>query len=145
MKADELGSPVEGISLPNEDNLLLEQFADDTTMFLELSEENFESMMSRLQLYCNASGAKISTGKSSILDWSTSPPDWIRNIEWQWCGPNEIVRYLGIPFSFEPYLKDMCNWVYAKIENKHLKWQTHVLSIAGRAEVVQKLLSSYTI
>ena len=42
-------------------------------------------------------------------------------------------------------MEDMWNWVYAKIENKHLKWQTHVLSIVRRAQVVQKVLSSYTI
>lgn len=144
-KANELGPSMKGISLPNNDILLLEQFTDDTTMFFQLTEGNFEIMMSRMQLYCSVLGAKISTGKSPILGLSDSPLDWIRNQEWQWSGPKHTVRYLGIPFSIEPSLKDMRSWIYAKIENKHLKWQARVLSIAGRARVVQKVLSSYII
>ena len=109
MNSNKLGLGVKGILLPNKDNLLLEQFATDIAMFLELLEENFENMLSRLQLFCNASSAKISTQKSSILGWSTSSLDWIRNQEWQWYGPNHIVRYLGIFFSVKPSMKDTWN------------------------------------
>lgn len=38
LKVPNLGQPVKGICLPNEENLLIEQFVDDTTLFLEMEE-----------------------------------------------------------------------------------------------------------
>lgn len=36
-----LGNPIKGITLPNAEELINAQFADDTTLFLEQSEDNF--------------------------------------------------------------------------------------------------------
>ena len=114
-------------------------------MFLGLSEENFENAFKRINFFCMASGSKISPSKSNVLGWSIDPPDWLASKGWQWSGPNQIARYLGFPFSVEPNLDNMWDWVYGKINKKHLKWQTHSLSFAGRLQVVQKVLSSHHI
>ncbi|XP_057819421.2 uncharacterized protein LOC131032462 [Cryptomeria japonica] len=63
----------------------------------------------------------------------------------EWGGPSNIVRYLGIPFSVDPSLKDMWSWVKDKIHNKLNKWHNRSLSFAGRVQVCQKILSSYNI
>ena len=52
---------------------------------------------------------------------------------------------MGIPFLVELNLHKMWEWVYKKINMKHLKWQSHSLSFAGRLQVVQKVLSSHHI
>lgn len=63
----------------------------------------------------------------------------------QWGGPNKIVRYLGIPFAISPSLKDMWQWVRTKIEKKLNRWDNKYLSLVGRMQVCQKILSSYNI
>ena len=78
----------------------------------------------------------MSPHKSSIIGWSLSPPDWVGSKGWQWLGPNEIVRYLGIPFFIEPSTKDIWMWLFSVVEKKYLKWKNHLLSLAVRVQVV---------
>ena len=59
LKSIEFGPPVKGISLPNNDEILIEQLADDTTLFMNLEEDNFDRVVSRIELFCRASKAKI--------------------------------------------------------------------------------------
>lgn len=59
--------------------------------------------------------------------------------------PKNIIKYLGIPYSVDPSIKDMWIWVKAKIENKLTKWYNSSLSLARRIQVCQKILSSYNI
>lgn len=59
LRAKELGPPLKGISLPNGEVLHNAQFADDTSLFLGLSEENFEIACKRISFFCVASGSKI--------------------------------------------------------------------------------------
>ena len=73
------------------------------------------------------------------------PSNWFSIYNFQWGGPNKITRYLGIPFSVEHALKDMWSWVKEKIDKKLNKWNNRALSQAGRIQVCQKMLSSYTI
>ena len=109
LKSTEFGPPIKGISLPNNDELLVDQFADDTALFVNMEEENFDRVVSRIELFCKASGAKIAPHKSVILGWDNTPPTWLEGKGWQWSGPSTIVRYLGIPFSLDPSLNEMWN------------------------------------
>jgi hypothetical protein len=145
LRDNSLSQEVRGIYLPNNEELINCQFADDTALFLELSEINFRNMQEKLNIFCFMSGAKISQTKSIFLGWDERPPDWFLHYNFQWGGPNRITRYLGIPFSVEPDLKDMWSWVREKIVNKLNKWHNRALSLAGRIQVCQKILSSYTI
>ena len=55
MRDVSLGHPIKGITLPNEEELINAQFADDTGLFLELSEDNFEVAMYRLNFIFSVS------------------------------------------------------------------------------------------
>lgn len=134
-----------GITLPNDSELLNIQFADDTSLFLELSFDNLICLRNKLDMFGKASGARISSSKSIMLGWSDHPPDWLCQFGYSWGGPNQIVRYLGIPFSVKPSLKDMWLWIKDKIFRKLNKWNHRLLSLAGRVQVCQKILSSYSI
>ena len=80
-----------------------------------------------------------------VMGWEDAPPSWLSMMGWSWSGPKVINRYLGIPFSLDPSFADMWDWLFNKINGKHLKWQTHSLSLARRVQVVQKVLSSHHI
>ena len=145
LRDNSLSPNVRGIYLPNDEELINCQFADDTALFFELSESNFKALQYKLNFFFSISGAKISQAKSICLGWDEQPPDWFAQYNFQWGGPNKITRYLGIPFSVEPALKDMWSWVKEKIDKKLKKWYNRALSLAGRIQVCQKMLSSYTI
>jgi hypothetical protein len=136
---------VKGITLPDNNELINCQFADDTAIFFEASESNFDAMISKLNFFCKISGARLSQSKSICLGWNTHPPIWFEKFGFQWGGPSKIVKYLGIPFSVDPSLKEMWRWVKDKILNKLNKWHNRSLSLAGRIQVCQKILSSYNI
>ncbi|GLJ49275.1 hypothetical protein SUGI_1041170 [Cryptomeria japonica] len=136
---------VRGIRLPNNEELITSQFADDTTVFFKARDSNFEALQCKLKTFCSISGAKISYSKSVCLGWDETPPDWSNRFHYQWGGPHLVVRYLGIPFSVDPSLKAMWNWIKDKINIKLNKWHNRFLSLAGRVQVCQKILSSYNI
>ncbi|XP_059064479.1 uncharacterized protein LOC131856642 [Cryptomeria japonica] len=136
---------VRGICLPNNEELLNCQFADDTALFFILTENNFNALKGKLDLFCSASGARISHAKSICLGWDEFPPEWFASSGFLWGGPSKIVKYLGIPFSVDPSLKNMWLWNKDKILNKLNKWHNRTLSLAGRIQVCQKILSSYSI
>lgn len=80
-----------------------------------------------------------------MLGWKEEPSDWLQQFGYSWGGPNKIVRYLGIPFFVSCSLKDMWIWVKEKIDKKLNKWDNRVLSLAGRIQVCQKIISSYSL
>ncbi|XP_057851145.2 uncharacterized protein LOC131061466 [Cryptomeria japonica] len=134
LKDDTISPKVRGITLPNDSELLNIQFADDISLFLELSYDNLICLCNKLDMFGKASGAHISSSKSIMLGWSDHPPDWLCQFSYSWGGPNQIVRYLGIPFSVKPSLKDMWLWIKDKIFRKLNKWNHRLLSLAGRVQ-----------
>ncbi|XP_059064555.1 uncharacterized protein LOC131856693 [Cryptomeria japonica] len=134
LRDNTLSPAVKGITLPDNKELINCQFVDDTTLFHEVFEDNFVAMTHKLNFFCKISGAKLSRSKSICLGWNNHPPDWFSKFEFQWGGPSNIVRYLGIPFSVDPSLKDMWSWVKDKIHNKLNKWHNRSLSFVGRVQ-----------
>lgn len=109
---------VKGITLPNNEELNICQFADDTSLFVKMEDINFSYLTKKLDLFCKISGARLSQGKCICLGWNEQPPGWFLNYGFQWGGPNNIVKYLGIPFAVDPSIKDMWIWVKSKITKK---------------------------
>lgn len=145
LKANELSPRVKGITLPNKEEVANIQFADDSTVLLVLEEDNLVALLENIDIFCKASGSKIALHKSIMLGWDCSPPSWFSKFDLMWGGPNQIVRYLGIPFSVSPNLKEMWEWVKNKIDKKLAKWNRNFLSLAGRFQVCRKVLSSFSI
>lgn len=145
LRDDSLSSKVAGIRLPDDNELMNIQFYNDTAIFLELSKQNMDNLILKIQIFGSIFGARISHSKSTFLSWKVHPPDWFGNFGYQWGGPSKIVRYLGVPFSLSPSLKDMWLWVKEKIVKKLNKWNNRLLSLAGRVQVYKKIMSSYNI
>ncbi|XP_059074828.1 uncharacterized protein LOC131874899 [Cryptomeria japonica] len=142
---DTLSPAVKGITLPNNEDLSICQFADDTSLFIKMEDDNFNCLTKKLDLFCSISGAKLSQAKCICLGWDEHPPGWLLKFGFQWGGPTTITKYLGIPFAVDPSIKDMWLWVKTKITKKLNSWFNRFLSLAGRLQVCQKILSSYNI
>lgn len=73
---DNMVSPkVRGLILPNDNELINIHFYDDTTIFINLKEENFNNLVKKLNIFSVAFGAKVSKPKSTLLSCKTSPQD----------------------------------------------------------------------
>ena len=76
--------------------------------------------------------------KSYVMVWKDEPPNWLSEMGWNWSGTKTITRYLGIPFSLDPSFPDMWEWIFNKINGKHIRWQTHSLSLAGEFRLYRR-------
>ena len=83
LKSTKFGHPIKGISLPNNDELLVDQFVDDKTLFVNMEEDNFDRVVSKIELFKKASGANITPHKYVILCWYNTPPTWLEGKGWQ--------------------------------------------------------------
>ncbi|XP_059075279.1 uncharacterized protein LOC131875229 [Cryptomeria japonica] len=102
LRDSSLSPKVNGVRLPDDNELINIQFADDTALFVELTKTNIDHLNQKLHLFGSISGARISKAKSTFLSWKEHPPDWFENFEYQWGGLSKIVRYLGAPFLYPP-------------------------------------------
>ena len=75
-------------------------FADESTLLSE-TPNGVLAQLELLQVYCDGSGAKFNLSKSSLLSLNrTKPCPIIPDLTV--LGPEDSVKYLGIPFGQEP-------------------------------------------
>lgn len=140
LRDNSLSPKVHGIILPDNYELLNIQFAYDTSLFLELSQHNIHYLNQKLEIFGKVSRACISTSKSIMLSQKDIPLDWLDQFSYTWGGPNKVVRYLGIPFSVTPSLKDMWGWVKDKITIKLSNWNHKNLSCQEGSSLSKNLI-----
>lgn len=58
---------VKGLILPNNSELRNIQFVDDTSIFVELEEENINNLMKKFEFFCLSFGARVSKARSILL------------------------------------------------------------------------------
>lgn len=58
---------IRGLTLPDGSSVSIQCFADDTALFLQGSPENLQKAFDVIQLFCEASGAKLNWHKSSTF------------------------------------------------------------------------------
>lgn len=90
MRDSLLSTKVKGVRLPNVEELLSIQFADDTTIMVGLEENNFDALMVKLVIFCMASGSKVSLPKSTLLGWDPHLPIWFNRFHY--CGEVSVIK-----------------------------------------------------
>lgn len=89
LRDNSVSPKVRGVYLPDNNELLNIQFADDTSIFLDLDEEKFNRLLTKLYFFYLASGAKVSKAKSILLGWLENPPSWLQKFDLKWGGPQK--------------------------------------------------------
>lgn len=67
LRNNNLSPRVRGIRLPNNEEVVNVQFADDTAILLSLEEKNVGALLRNIEIFCQASGSKIALHKSCML------------------------------------------------------------------------------
>ena len=138
---------IKGITIHNKE-FRLSQYADDTQVFLDGTEESLRETLSVLNIFYHMSGLKINIEKTRAL-WigslSNSVVQICRNHRLDWSqGPFKI---LGVTFTTEVFdiWKVNSNEVLTKVENLCKQWAKRKLTLPGRITIIKSLaISKFT-
>ena len=115
-------------------------FADDATLLSD-SLANAEKQLDIVQQYCAASGAKLNINKTTCLalnrNQTLHATSRIRVL-----GPDESVRYLGLPIGQNTFHNDRLTSINAKFFSCFAVWKWRAKTLQGRKVIAQALLAS---
>lgn len=80
LRDNSLSPKVNGIRIPDDNELMNIQFADDTPLSLELIKQNMDNLNLKIQCFWSISRARISKTKSTFLSWMYHP--WLIWTPW---------------------------------------------------------------
>ena len=133
---------LQGLRLPIREEALLDaEFADDTAMYLAGHEDNLARFQAALEVFCDASGAKINWHKSCGF-WigAGAPPQWLPDPSFRWIPEGTPMRYLGCQIGLELTAEQQIAPLLLSIKRKLIFWSSARLSLAGRAVVANQVL-----
>lgn len=114
-------------------------FADDLILFCEASAEQAVIMQRCLNLFCEASGIKVSIDKSRVY-FSDNTDFWIKEAV---CGvlgmeaTEDFGKYLGVPtINGRTSTRDY-QYLVDKVNDKLSGWKAKTISLAGLATLIQ--------
>jgi hypothetical protein len=127
----------------NDEMIKVSMLADDTTCFIDGSDESFDNLFSSLDIFATCSGCHVNLGKSEAI-WigakigSTKFPYQDNGLKWN----TEKFKCLGINFSLN--LKSLYDLNY-KVKLEHIQqtlncWRARNLSLMGKICVIKSLL-----
>ena len=118
-------------------------FADDTMLFTKSNPQSCDALMEILSEYEEASGQKINALKSSITFSAKIPPEVRSRVKLQLGIDKEggVGKYLGLPEHFGRRKKDLFAYIVDRMRQKAMSWNTRFLSTAGKATMLQSVLS----
>lgn len=123
----------------------LSQYADDTQIFLNGTENSLQEALSILNTFYEMSGLKINVEKTKAIwvgSFSNSLRQMCSNYKLDWTqGPFKI---LGVTFTTEVFnIWDVnANEIVAKAENLCKQWSKRKLTLFGRITVIKSLVLS---
>ena len=135
---------VKGVKIKDEE-FLLSQFADDTALCLDGSEESFNEAVRMLSIFAEISGLKINFEKTQVI-WIGSCKNcnirYLRDKNFLW-DPG-IFRYLGVNFSLNISIIPDLNFDNKLNEIACIlkKWQKRQLTPFGKITVIKTLAMS---
>ena len=138
-------TPIPGLHLPiavgQQTELLDCEYADDTLLITEFSEDTLDRVRFLIDRFCLASGARVNWNKSSgILFGTDARSDWGVADGFTWLQPGQSCRYLGFQIGLDVTPAQQFTPVLDSIRRKLTHWSACHLSLAGRALVVNQVL-----
>ena len=135
---------IKGIKVENQE-ILLSQFADDTNVCLDGSEQSFREIINLLKGFAQMSGLKMNFEKTNVIWIGSMKQSQIRYLrDENFCWNPGIFRILGIQFCMD--LKNITNInIQGKLHDiqKILnRWSKRDLSPLGRITVLKSLIVS---
>ena len=135
---------IKGIKINNND-FILTQYADDTTVILDGSEESLNETLHELENYAKISGLKVNFSKTHVV-WIGSKKYSTESIKTKWKLNWGINRFKLLGITFDTDLDKMLTLNFSdKLSNIKTKinyWKRRNLTPLGKITVIKSLLLS---
>ena len=135
---------IKGISI-SQNEIKLSQYADDTTLILDGSQDTLEASLDVIEKFSKISGLRLNNKKTEAL-WIGSKarsserlcPE--KDFKWQ----EFKIKTLGVWLSIEPELTMMLNFEEKneKAQNVLKNWQYRRLTLLGKITILKSLVAS---
>lgn len=118
-------------------------YADDILVFAEASMTAAKNIATILGNYCAWTGQRVNVMKSAVM-FSKSTVNWKKNRIANFLGYRKVaeVDYLGIKLAMRKLCRNDFTGVLQKCKGKVHAWGNRVLSLAGRATLINSSLLS---
>ena len=119
-------------------------FADDMVLFGEASTKQMQVMLNCLNIFCNISGQKVNFSKSSLYV-SRNVENSLANQLSSMSGiplTTDLGMYLGMPSLHGRITNSSFKHVLDRVAARLAGWKAKSLSFAGRATLVQSVITS---
>ena len=122
------------------------QFADDTIIFLEATEDAVKNVKKILLCFEFFSGLSVNCGKSCLYSIGVEEEISERFAGIFGCMKGKIpFKYLGLPIGSDPRRLAVWEPVIERIKNRLSEWKRRSLSFGGRVILINSVLSSLPI
>lgn len=130
-----------GLNIPGaQQDLCLQQFADDTNAFLQNDPQTTTCFLKCLDTLCKASGSVVIHSKTGVWTSSGDVTQCIANLGCKTLKEGTIFRLLGIPMGFGVSFRARWAWVMDRINSKMLRWKGYQQSLASRLFVLNHFI-----
>jgi hypothetical protein len=133
---------IEGLDLPRGGCIQDQTFADDIVLYLKGSYNNMDRARAVLDIFYNASGAKINWGKSVAI-WANKGRrewEWGQDVGLKWVLEGEGDQYLGIQIGFKLPTKTNFDKLMLTLKRKLIAWGHRNFFLADRILVANQVL-----
>ena len=135
---------IKGIKL-REKEILLSQFADDTTLFLDGSKRSFEQAIHIIKKFADISGLKMNYDKTQVVWIGSKKHSDVRYMrDMNFCWDPGIFKVLGVNFSLET--DQICSINFTpkleEIKNTLRVWNKRQLTPLGKIAIIKTLAIS---
>ncbi len=122
----------------------LAQYANDTSLTLATIENYVDTAVDLLNKFLHISRLELNWHKSMAFWYGTSNfrLRWLGKYKWKWALEGDMSKQLGATFGLTLEVKDVDGFLIDRIQKKIKIWSTNHLPIAGRATIVNSVLSS---
>ena len=114
-------------------------FVDDLVLFAKADPTNCSAIRDVLDVFCSLSGQSVSDAKSRVY----FSPNVDRDSRESFCdilgfaSAPSLGKYLGIPIKHPGSSSQDFNFILNRVKTKLAGWKANLLSLAGRAVLVQ--------
>jgi len=119
------------------------EYADDTVLFIQNTEQNIVNLKFLLFCFEEVSGMKINYNKSEVFTIGISKVESELIADAFNCKLGEFpMKYLGLPISYKQLSKKELGAPVGKVEKRLETWKCNQLSHGGRSILINSSLSS---
>ncbi|XP_050258784.1 uncharacterized protein LOC126703748 [Quercus robur] len=119
-------------------------FADDLVLFVKVDSSNCSIIRDVLDEFCAVSGQTISDSKSKVYFSPNVDQDSRESLSdiLGFVSTSNLGKYLGIPIKHPNSSSQEFNFILDRVKGKLVGWKANLLSLAGRAVLVQSSTST---